>query len=186
MVLLSSLEEELLKFYGKQKQFLLFVRQSKTLKPKQPISVLRTLFISQDAIKKSTLVWEEILKYKWTFVPTQSLVDSMESSKQIDSKLLRPIIKFMKQMLDSKMINIVRWIDTEVCMADILTKPSRCALTAKVMDVLRTGNMMDWKSQKFSKINLEERKYFVGPNYSLLRIQYQNSSHGKTEACVSI
>ena len=77
---------------------------------------------------------------------SQSLVDSLESSKQIDSKLLRPIIKFMKQMLDSKMINIVRWIDTEVCMADILTKPGRCALTA----VLRTGNMMDltWTSKK--------------------------------------
>ena len=81
---------------------------------------------------------------------SQSLVDSLESSKQIDIKLLRPIIKFMKQMLDSKMINIVRWIDTEVCMADILTKPSRCALTAKVMDVLRTGNMMDltWTLKK--------------------------------------
>ena len=87
---------------------------------------------------------------------SQSLVDSLESSKQIDSKLLRPIIKFMKQMLDSKMINIVRWIDTEVCMADILTKPARCALTAKVMDVLRTGNMMDltWTSKK-SKFFIE-------------------------------
>ena len=86
---------------------------------------------------------------------SQSLVDSLESSKQIDSKLLRPIIKFMKQMLDSKMVNVVRWIDTEVCMADILTKPARCALTAKVMEVFKTGNMMDltWTSKKSKFFN---------------------------------
>ena len=65
---------------------------------------------------------------------SQSLVDSIESTKQIDSKLLRPIVKFMKQMLDSQMINTIKWIDTEVCVADILTKPARCFLTAKVID----------------------------------------------------
>ena len=81
---------------------------------------------------------------------SQSLVDSLESTKQIDSKLLRPIVKFMKQMLDSQMINIIKWVDTEVCMADILTKPARCVLTAKVMEVLKTGNMLDltWTSKK--------------------------------------
>ena len=67
----------------------------------------------------------------------------IESSKQIDSKLLRPIVKFMKQMLDSQMINTIKWVDTEVCVADILTKPARCVLTAKVMEVLKTGKMID-------------------------------------------
>ena len=87
---------------------------------------------------------------------SQSLVDSIESSRQIDSKLLRPIVKFMKQMLDSQMINTIKWIDTEVCVADILTKPARCILTAKVMDVLRTGKMIDlnWSSKK-SKLALD-------------------------------
>ena len=82
---------------------------------------------------------------------SQSLVDSIESSRQIDSKLLRPIVKFMKQM-----INTIKWIDTEVCVADILTKPARCILTAKVMDVLRTGKMIDlnWSSKK-SKLALD-------------------------------
>ena len=85
---------------------------------------------------------------------SQSLVDSIESTIQIDSKLLRPIIKFLKQMLDSHMVNTIRWVDTEVCVADILTKPARSVLTAKVMDIMKTGLMLDlnWTNKK-SKIS---------------------------------
>jgi hypothetical protein len=45
----------------------------------------------------------------------QPLIDSVNSSKQVENKLLRPVIKFMKQMLDAKMINSMRWCDTVVC-----------------------------------------------------------------------
>ena len=81
---------------------------------------------------------------------SQSLVDSIESTRQIDSKLLRPIVKYMKQMLDSQFINTIRWVDTDVCVADILTKPTRSAITARVMDVMKTGKMIDlsWTSKK--------------------------------------
>ena len=34
---------------------------------------------------------------------SKPLVDSVNSSRQVDNKLLRPIIKFVKQTLDSKM-----------------------------------------------------------------------------------
>ena len=81
---------------------------------------------------------------------SQSLIDSIESTRQIDSKLLRPIVKFLKQMLDSQMVNNIRWVDTEVCVADILTKPARSVLTSKVMDIMRTGRMLDlnWTNKK--------------------------------------
>ena len=95
---------------------------------------------------------------------SQSLVDSLESSKQIDSKLLRPIIKFMKQMLDGKMINIVGWINTEVCMADILTKPSQCALTAKVMDWEHDGSDLDIEKIKhFQRLILKRENILWDP-----------------------
>ena len=81
---------------------------------------------------------------------SQSLIDSLESTKQIDSKLLRPIVKYMKQMLDSEMVSTIRWVDTNVCVADILTKPARCVLTSKVMDVLKSGNIinLNWTDKK--------------------------------------
>ena len=56
----------------------------------------------------------------------------------------------MKQMLDSEMVNTIRWVDTNVCVADILTKPARCVLTSEVMDVLKSGNMinLNWTDKK--------------------------------------
>ena len=73
---------------------------------------------------------------------SQPLIDSVNSSKQVENKLLRPIIKFMKQMLDSKMINSMRWCDTKVCVADMLTK-SGSPLTVPVMNILSSNTMID-------------------------------------------
>ena len=73
---------------------------------------------------------------------SQPLIDSVNSSKQVENKLLRPIIKFMKQMLDAKMISSMRWCDTKVCVADMLTK-SGSPLTKPVMNILRSNKMID-------------------------------------------
>ena len=73
---------------------------------------------------------------------SQPLVDSVNSSRQVDNKLLRPIIKFMKQMLDSGAVSGLRWCDTKVCVADMLTKKGS-SLTPVAMKILQTGNMID-------------------------------------------
>ena len=80
---------------------------------------------------------------------SKPLIDSINSSKQIDNKLLRPVIKFMKQSLDSKMVNSIRWCDTKVCLADVLTKKGS-NLTALLMKVLKTNEMIDlsWTDKK--------------------------------------
>ena len=80
---------------------------------------------------------------------SKPLIDSVNSSKQVDNKLLRPVIKYMKQMLDSKMIKSLRWCDTNVCVADILTKRGS-PLTAKVMGILHSNEMVDL-SRHFKK-----------------------------------
>ena len=53
-----------------------------------------------------------------------------------------------------QMVNTIKWVDTKVCVADILTKPARNVLTSKVMDIIKTGNMLDlsWTNKK-SKIS---------------------------------
>ena len=73
---------------------------------------------------------------------SHSLLDSIESSRQIDDQLMRLVIKWMKQMLDARMISSVRWVDTEVCLVDILTKTS-FPLIEDLMEILRTGNMIN-------------------------------------------
>ena len=78
------------------------------------------------------------------------MLDSINSTKQVDSKLLRPIIKFMKQMLDAKMITRMTWCDSCVCLADILTK-SGFPLVNDVMDILKTNNMIELTFTKKGK-----------------------------------
>ena len=62
---------------------------------------------------------------------SQPLVDSVNSSRQVENKLLRPIISLS-----------LRWCDTKVCVADMLTKKGS-SLTGTAMKILQTGNMID-------------------------------------------
>ena len=83
---------------------------------------------------------------------SQPLVDSINSSRQVENKLLRPLIKFMKQTLDSNMVSTIRWCDTKVCLADALTKTGS-PLTPAMMDVVKTNKMLDlsWSDKKSRK-----------------------------------
>ena len=45
--------------------------------------------------------------------------------------------------MDAKAIHSIRWVDTDVCLADILTKNSGAGLVDIVMKILRTGNMVN-------------------------------------------
>ena len=77
------------------------------------------------------------------------LIDSINSTKQVESKLLRPLIKFMKQMMDAGMVDKLTWCDSRVCVADILTK-SGAPLTDEVLRMLRENTMIDL-SERFKK-----------------------------------
>ena len=83
------------------------------------------------------------------------LIDSLNSTKQVENKLLRPLIKYMKQCLDAKMINSIRWCDTKVCLADVLTKASS-PLIKIIMDILSTGKLIDlnWTNKNVSGVTV--------------------------------
>ena len=76
------------------------------------------------------------------YTDSESLVESVESTKQVDNRLMRPLVKFIKQLLDAKMINKLSWCDTKVCVADILTKPG-APLGLTVLEVLRRNQLID-------------------------------------------
>ena len=73
---------------------------------------------------------------------SQSMIYSINSTRQIEDKLLRPFIKYMKQCLDSRMINQFRWCETTVCLADIFTKSS-APLIDVVLKIVETNQMID-------------------------------------------
>ena len=68
------------------------------------------------------------------------MIDSVNSTKQIDDRLLRPVIKWMKQCQDAKQIENMRWCDTDVCLADMLTKAGS-KLTDKAVSVIQTNKI---------------------------------------------
>ena len=74
---------------------------------------------------------------------SESLIESLKSSRQIEDKLLRPTVKWLKQMIDAKMVESVRWVDTKQCLADVLTKSGNDRLTSKLMEVMDCGDMID-------------------------------------------
>ena len=78
---------------------------------------------------------------------SKPLIDSIDSTKQIDDDLLRPLIKSMKQMLDAKMLNSIRWCDTHVMVADVLTKAG-APLTEVFRDMMTHNKLIDLKDRK--------------------------------------
>ena len=73
---------------------------------------------------------------------SQSLLDSLDSTRQVEEKLMRPLIKWMKQMLDAGAISNIRWCDTCVCVSDAFTKPGS-KLNPILIEIFRTGKMID-------------------------------------------
>jgi hypothetical protein len=76
------------------------------------------------------------------YLARSKLLDSLDSTKQVEEKLLRPLIKWMKQMLDSKAISNIRWCDICVCLSDAFTKPGS-KLNQTLVGIFKTGKMID-------------------------------------------
>jgi hypothetical protein len=78
---------------------------------------------------------------------SQSLLDSVDSTKQVEEKLIRPLVQFMKDAKSCKWVDEFRWVDTDQCVADMLNKPGS-KLVEKVRRVMKTGEMFRFKKKK--------------------------------------
>ena len=69
---------------------------------------------------------------------SNALYDSLNSTKQVEEKTMRPIVQHLKDMITRKEVSQFDWVSTDNCHADLLTKKgARCA--EKVLNILRTG-----------------------------------------------
>ena len=65
--------------------------------------------------------------------------ESLESTHQIEEKLLRPLIEHIKGLLSRKWIKTVDWVRSEECHADVLTKKGAAACAKKILKIFKTG-----------------------------------------------
>ena len=75
---------------------------------------------------------------------SQSLLDSVNSTRQVEEKLIRPLVQFMKDAKASEWIKEMRWVATDLCVADMLTKAGS-KVADMTMDVINTGKMFNLK-----------------------------------------
>mgnify|MGYP003318031647 CR=1 FL=1 len=69
---------------------------------------------------------------------SQSLKDTLFSTKQISEKMLRPTVLAMKQMLNRKNIGRFDWVESLDDLADVLTKKGAKG-TERLLEILKTG-----------------------------------------------
>ena len=71
---------------------------------------------------------------------SKGLKDTLNSTHQIEEKMLRPVVQNIKDLLTREFIESVDWVPTEECQADLLTKKgSKCK--EEVIETMKTGNM---------------------------------------------
>ena len=71
---------------------------------------------------------------------SKGLQDTLNSTRQIEERYLRPIIQSIKDMIVRKEIGNVDWVPSKECYADVLTKKS-AAGSEEVLEILKTGEI---------------------------------------------
>ena len=74
------------------------------------------------------------------YTDNRGTIDSINSTKPIEEKHLRPLIKSMQENIASGYVKDLYWCPTRVCMPDMLTKEGS-SLKDNVLEVLETGKM---------------------------------------------
>ena len=74
-------------------------------------------------------------------IDSKTLLDSLNSSKQIDEKTVRHLIAWIKQQKDEeKTIQSINWVKSAEQIADVFTKKN--AKTDDILNVVTQGNLM--------------------------------------------
>ena len=72
-------------------------------------------------------------------IDSQTLKDSIVSSKQVEEKTTRHLIAWIKQQLEEKTVDLITWVPNQEMVADVLTKKN--VNTGQVLEILMTGRL---------------------------------------------
>ena len=72
-------------------------------------------------------------------IDSKTLHDSLYSSKQVDEKTIRHLIAWIKQQVENKSVDSIKWVCSEEQLADVFTKKN--ANTESILSVITEGNL---------------------------------------------
>ena len=79
--------------------------------------------------------------WKLRLIASQTLLDSINSTKQVDEKTIRHLVSWIKQQKDEeKTVDNIDWVSSEEQLADVFTKKD--AKTESILHVVSRGNLM--------------------------------------------
>ena len=73
-------------------------------------------------------------------VDSKTLVDSLNSSRQVDEKTIRHLIAWIKQQKEDKTVSSIEWVPSHKQLADVFTKKN--VKTDSILSVVSEGNLM--------------------------------------------
>ena len=73
-------------------------------------------------------------------IDSKTLLDSLNSSKQVDEKTIRHLIAWIKQQKEDKTIDSINWVCSQEQLADVFTKKN--VKTDEILTVVSEGNLM--------------------------------------------
>ena len=73
-------------------------------------------------------------------VDNLGMKESLESTKQVEERLMRPIIRYLKDLKIEGKIRHIDWISTKNCLADVMTKKNSPA-SELLLKILETGDL---------------------------------------------
>ena len=71
-------------------------------------------------------------------VDNLGLKESLESTKQVEERLMRPLIRYIKDLTIEGKIRSIEWVCSDDCLADVMTKKNSQG-TDKLLNVLKAG-----------------------------------------------
>ena len=95
------------------------------------------------------------------YTDSKPLMDSIASTKQVEQKMMRPIINNMKDKLTDYEIRSFRWLETKKMVADILTKEK---MTNRDIDEIMYNNEYEGIGER------KDRVVFNGVEIKLERV----------------
>ena len=71
---------------------------------------------------------------------SQGLKDSLESTKKVEEKMMRPTVQSLKDLITFEQIKEFWWVSTVDCLADVLTKKDT-KMMHEFMEIVKSGDL---------------------------------------------
>ena len=73
-------------------------------------------------------------------IDSKTLLDSIYSTKQVDEKTIRHLVAWIKQQLETKAVESIKWVCSNEQLADVFTKKN--ANTESILSVVTEGTLL--------------------------------------------